>query len=177
MTKTIAAHEPCGRGVTGVEHPVQVAATPTGEDVDADVKDSGDSAERWQRADVTALQGRHHEVRHAGTSGDVRLSQPATDPNGAQDRADSLVIHGPIFRLASSRGLSCQFEAAARLGRDSAPDEPDLRSTSAATEPISGLAEGGARYGPKRTPVRYHGGGQAGERRGQPPRALLANAA
>ena len=86
--------------MAGVQQPVEVAAAPARNEIQAHVQHGSDLPERFdrERVEVSAFSSRDARTRHARGVGHVRLPQAAPDANGAHGRADALIAHAAESR-------------------------------------------------------------------------------
>jgi hypothetical protein len=85
-------------GMTRVQQPIEIRASPTRDEVDTDVEGSGDAAQRRQRhaVDLTTLCAGHYRDRDAGMLGDVGLPPPTADADRTERGSDPTIVHARI---------------------------------------------------------------------------------
>ena len=92
------------RGVLGVEQAIEVAGAPPGHEVDSNIQRRCDPPDRIEREcpGMASLDPGNGRGRDTGPCRKVSLAPASLQPNGADRRPNSLVIHDPESAVASS---------------------------------------------------------------------------
>ena len=106
-----AGHRLVHLSVATIREPIQVAALPSDETLEAGIQRSCDGSNLAEPdlIEPSVLDQGYDSSRNARSDGDIPLSQPSPDPDCPQSRADLLVIHermmgeAPYLPVTSTR--------------------------------------------------------------------------
>src|SRR5918992_1512819 len=84
--------------MAGTEHPIQLAAAPSRDDVDSDLQSGADSDKGFERhrAKLAALDPRDRRRRDAGLCRDIRLPPAAPETDGTESGSNTQMVHPAI---------------------------------------------------------------------------------
>lgn len=104
-------------GVPCAEEAVQLTPTPAWNQVEGDPDDLADGPDLGDRhaADRAALETRDGVLRGLHDQGDIDLSEPLADSDGAVHATDGGVVHGPRIADAAYAGLTRGLRGSAMI--------------------------------------------------------------
>jgi hypothetical protein len=93
--------------VSPTQHPVEVAATPSGLELEADVQPGADRPDRVERkrAQVTSLDAGDGRPRDMSGQREVLLPPTLAESRRSNHRPEAEIIHGPMMELGVALAL------------------------------------------------------------------------